>query len=152
MPLDRRKERLTGRSRLRQRAGPGEPPLWPGLVGRPPAALNATPARDGANGCGVQIGVAHLDGEPSPLRHRVPGVGDQVKDGLFELIGIDFNRAQVGSKYRSENNLFPDEPSKQFLGVDNDIIQIEDYWIDNMFPTKDEELLRQRCSSLSGAW
>ena len=67
-------------------------------------------------------GVPGLDGHSPSLRHRVPGIEDEVENNLPELRRIHFHVTEIISEHRDELNFFAEHPCHKVPAAGNGLV------------------------------
>ena len=77
-------------------------------------------------------------------RHRVARVDHQVDESLFHLSRIAHNRRQIGREHRSQRDVGAERPFEQPRQVGDDLVEIEDARIEELFAAEGQQLLCDR--------
>jgi hypothetical protein len=91
----------------------------------------------------VDLNVRRRDDELSALRHRVPGVHDQVHDDLLDLARIGLHESEIGRQPRLQLDVLAEEPRQHLAGVRDDLVEIEDLGLHHLAATEREDLPRE---------
>ena len=53
------------------------------------------------------MGIVRFDRQPPTLRHRIPGVDDQIHQNLFDLARIGLDATEVRPRKKGHLDVFP---------------------------------------------
>ncbi len=98
----------------------------------------------------VQLGVHSLDRQFATVRHRIPGVDDQVNQHLLNLARIRFDTLQIGRQFRAELNIFADQSLQHLVHVGDCVVQIKRQRLQNLLASEGQQLPRQVRGALAG--
>jgi hypothetical protein len=75
------------------------------------------------------------------LEHGIPGVDHQVHQDLFHLPGVYLDQVQVWSGYSHQFDVFANKTADQFTHVNDQAVQIDYLWFDNLAAREGQELM-----------
>jgi len=88
----------------------------------------------------------HIGGfhhQPTPFRHGVPRVDDQIEKDLLDLSRVRLDPAQVLAQRGHELDVRGQEPVEHLLHVGDDLVEIENLGLQHLLPAEGQELPRQ---------
>src|SRR6266571_4512605 len=89
------------------------------------------------------MNIASLDAHFASARHGVPRIEHKVHDHLFDLSWISFNVSKFCTEIHSQLVFFSYQPEEHLLKIRNNLIQIQDLRLHDLFATKSKELSRE---------
>ena len=93
----------------------------------------------------------HGQGQLSTLRHRVPGVGGQIEDRLFEGGRVHIRRRRRNVNLPAEQDPLPDKAPHQRFHSSQELDQIESLWPEGNASRERKQLAGEDGGVLGGA-
>jgi hypothetical protein len=152
-PVDRRQAvaRLLRREEGLEDPGPGVR-VHPG-----PGVGHRHPHVGAGADLGMPIGVrpagfdhGRLDGDPSPVGHRVAGVDHEVHDHLLDLAAVHLDLAEAPARHHHQLHLLADQALQQFGHAGDDLAEIQERRLEHLLPAERQELPGQQRRPLRG--
>src|SRR5215475_12912249 len=74
------------------------------------------------------------------MGHRVAGIEGKVHDDLLHLYGINVDRSRIGGEVRLKRDVFSNRSAQQVSNRDDNFVQIDVAWPENLSPAERQKL------------
>ena len=83
------------------------------------------------------------DPDGAALGHRVPGVGGEIHQYLFDLPRVGANPVEIRLQHQPDLNVGRDQPGEQLVQPADHVVQVEIAWLQCLLAGKGQQLPRQ---------
>ena len=91
------------------------------------------------------------EGEASALGHGIAGVDGEVDEDLFDLAAVGADVDVVGVELGLEDDVLAEEGAKEVVEVVDDLVEVEDFGLDDLLAAEGEELACEGAGACGGA-
>src|SRR5207245_276113 len=92
----------------------------------------------------VELDVRGLDGEPTTLRHRVPGIDGEVQDDLLDLRRVGLDAAEGRVEQGDQLDRLADQRLEHLRHAGHDPVEVEHARLEHLLAAEREALLSER--------
>ena len=111
-----------------------------GVTDSQPDVVTRCQSRIGLCVCLVDFAVLSVDGEETPVGHRITRVHRQVHEHLFKLSGVCFHERRICRERDDELDVFADRSTEELLDSNNYLVQVEYHRLQYLPASEREEL------------